>query len=165
MPNAIAISRHSEDALTPEVIDSRIADVEGLARWMDYAFVLPSGFRFGLAGIIGLIPGIGDLIDALISAYIVCRAIQLGVSRVAIARMMVNVGIEGVAGAVPLFGDLFDIAFKANRRNYQILKSHMAEPRRPRANDWIFVLLTGLLLMIIVALPILGLVYVAKNFL
>ena len=67
-----------QGALIPEVIDSRIADVEALARWLDYAFVLPGGFRFGIAGIIGLIPGIGDIFDALISLYIVVRAINLG---------------------------------------------------------------------------------------
>ncbi len=57
-----------EDAkpVTGELIDPRLADVEALARWMDYAFVLPGGFRFGLAGFIGLIPGIGDVMDALI---------------------------------------------------------------------------------------------------
>ena len=163
MPNVIVLPRQSNEALTPEVIDPRIADVEALARWMDYAFVLPGGFRFGFAGIIGLIPGIGDLIDALISAYIVYRAIELGVSRVAIARMMVNVGIEGVAGAVPLIGDLFDVVFKANRRNYQLLKSHMAEPRRQRAHDWIFLVLMGLILVASIALPILGLVYLAHH--
>src|SRR5262252_3913148 len=111
------------DALTPEVIVPRIADVEAVARWFDYAFVLPGGFRFGLAGIIGLIPGIGDVLDALISLYIVQRAIQLRLPRTAITRMMLNVGIEGAVGAIPLVGDLFDVAFKANRRNYQILKN------------------------------------------
>src|SRR5205807_1949645 len=88
--------------VTGELIDPRIADVEAMARWFDYAFVLPGGFRFGLAGIIGLVPGIGDLIDALVSLYIVQRAIQLGVPRVTVSRMMLNVGIEAVAGAVPL---------------------------------------------------------------
>jgi hypothetical protein len=51
-----------------------------------------------VAGIVGLIPGIGDLFDALVSLYIVVRAIQLDISRVAIARMLVNVGIEALAG-------------------------------------------------------------------
>ena len=68
---------YRERALTPEVIDPRIADVEALARWFDYAFELPGGFRFGLAGIIGLIPVLGDIFDALVSIYIVARAIQL----------------------------------------------------------------------------------------
>ena len=104
MPKAITSSSfptHREEALTPEIVDLRLADVEALARWLDYAFALPGGFRFGMAGIIGLVPGIGDVLDALLSLYIVLRAIQLGVPRVALARMLVNVGIEALAGSVP----------------------------------------------------------------
>ena len=65
MPNAITPyigPRHPAyrpDALNPEVVDPGIADVEAMARWLDYAWKLPGGFRFGYAGIIGLIPGIG----------------------------------------------------------------------------------------------------------
>jgi hypothetical protein len=154
---------YREDALTPEVVDPRIADVEALARWLDYAFALPGGFRFGVAGIIGLIPGIGDVVDGLVSLYIVIRAIQLGISRVAIARMLVNVGIEALAGSVPFIGDLFDIAFKANRRNYQLLKSHLLEPRRQSAYDWLFLILTILLVLASILLPVLGLIEIAKH--
>ena len=166
MPKAITpdvVPRHREDALTPEVVDPRIADVEALARWLDYAFRMPGGFRFGFAGIIGLIPGIGDIFDAMISLYIVVRAIQLGVSRVAIARMLVNVGIEALAGSVPFIGDLFDIAFKANRRNYRLLKSHMAEPRRQSAHDWLFLGVMALMVIASVALPVFGLIELFKH--
>jgi len=149
---------------SPAYVDPRIADVEAVARWFDYAFVLPGGFRFGFAGIIGLIPGIGDLIDALVSLYIVHRAIQLGVSRVTVARMMLNVGIEGVAGTVPLIGDLFDVAFKANRRNYELLRSHMEEPRKQTALDWLFLLATILICIISIALPIWALVALFRHF-
>jgi hypothetical protein len=159
-----APARYRKDALTPEVVDPRIADVEALARWLDYSFELPGGFQFGFAGIIGLIPGIGDLFDALISLYIVGRAIQLGIPRVALARMLVNVGIEGLAGSVPFFGDLFDIAFKANRRNYQLLQRHLTQPsRHTRAQDWIFLLLTLLVAAVSVALPVFALIELAKH--
>ena len=150
----------------PEVLqgaDPRIADIEALARWMDYAFVLPGGFRFGLAGIIGLIPGIGDVIDAIISLYIVNRAVQLGLPRVALARMMVNVGIESVAGAVPFAGDLFDVAFKANKRNYLLLNSHLAHPNRQNSRDWGFLVLTVLLVTAGIVLPIVGLVTILRH--
>jgi Domain of unknown function (DUF4112) len=152
------------EILTGEIIDPRIADVEAVARWLDYAFVLPGGFRFGFAGIIGLIPGIGDVIDALVSLYIVYRAIQLGIPRVSIARMVVNVGIEGAAGSVPFIGDLFDIAFKANRRNYQILRNHMTASRRQSHLDWLFLLGTGLIVTAAVALPIIVLAVLLRHF-
>ncbi len=140
--------------VTGELIDPRLADVEALARWMDYAFVLPGGFRFGLAGFIGLIPGIGDVMDALISLYIMNRALQLGIPRVGVARMVLNIGIEGLLGAAPFVGNLFDVVFKANRRNYVLLNAYLAQPRRQRGMDWLFLLITLLIVIAAVALPI-----------
>lgn len=165
MPKTVVpyVSRYRPDALTPEIVDPRIADVEALARWFDYAFELPGGFRFGLAGIIGLIPVIGDIIDAAVSVYIVVRAVQLGIARVAIARMLVNIGIEALAGAVPFIGDLFDVAFKANRRNYQLLKKHLSQPKRQMAYDWLFLVLTVLLVLASIALPVVGLIELMKR--
>jgi hypothetical protein len=166
VPNAItpySVTSHRQDALNPEVIDPRIADVEALARWLDYAFELPGGFRFGVAGIIGLIPGIGDVFDALISLYIVLRAIQLRIPRVAVARMLVNVGIEAGAGAFPFVGDLFDIVFKANRRNYQLLRSHLAQPERQRSRDEVFLIVTLVVVILAIALPIVALALLIKH--
>ena len=148
------VQRYRPDALNPEFIDPRIADVEALARWFDYAFVLPGGFRFGLAGIIGIVPVLGDVFDALVSVYIVARSIELGINRVTIARMLGNVAIEAIAGAIPFIGDLFDVAFKANRRNYLLLKSHIAEPKRKQKYDWLFLIATLLIAAAGVALPI-----------
>lgn len=158
-----AAPRYRDDALTPEIVDPRIADVEALARWLDYAFALPGGFRFGVAGIFGLIPGIGDALDALISLYIVIRAIQLGVPRVTLARMLVNVGIEALAGSVPFIGDLFDVVFKANRRNYQLLKNHISQPRRQGIQDWLFLIVAVVLVLASIALPVFAVIQLAKH--
>ncbi len=166
MPKAlvpISASEDRQDALHPEVIDPRIADVEALARWMDYAFVLPGGFRYGLAGLIGLIPGIGDIFDALLSLYIVGRAVQLRVPRVTVARMVVNVGIEAATGAVPFAGALFDTVFKANRRNYRLLKDQLSAPRQGNSRDWWFLIITVVLLLASVAIPIFLLVKLAQH--
>lgn len=155
MTNSIStFGPHDAKPVTGELIDPRLADVEALARWMDYAFVLPGGFRFGLAGLIGLIPGIGDIMDALISLYIVNRALQLGIPRVGVARMVLNVGIEGLLGAAPFIGDVFDVVFKANRRNYILLNSYLAQPQRQRGLDWLFLLVTLVVVIAGVALPI-----------
>jgi len=156
-------SRHRPDALTPEIVDPRIADVEALARWMDYAFTLPGGFQFGLAGIVGLVPGIGDVLDAVLSLYIIARAIKLAIPRIAIARMLVNVGIEALAGAVPFIGDLFDVAFKANKRNYELLKSHLYQAERQRRADWLFLIATLALVTVSLALPVVGLIELFKH--
>ena len=154
---------YRNDVLSPEVVDPRIADVEALARWLDYAFVIPGGFRYGLGGIIGLIPGIGDIFDAIISLYIVGRAVQLGIPRITLARMVVNVGIESVAGSVPFLGAVFDTVFKANRRNYQLLRNHLSGPRNQTVNDWLFLIVTGMLVVASVAIPVIVILELAKH--
>lgn len=166
MENVTLVRTRQEEPtrpLTPEIVDPRIADVEAMARWFDYAFRLPGGFRFGLAGIIGLIPGIGDIVDALISLYIVFRAIQLRIPRVAIARMLVNIGLEASLGVVPLLGDLFVVAYKANRRNYQLLRRHLLHPHGQSARDWWFLALTFALLVACFAVPVALIVYLLRN--
>jgi len=75
----------------------------------------------------------------------------------------VNVGIEALAGSVPFLGDLFDVAFKANRRNYQLLKSHLFQPQRQKRQDWLFLILTVVLVLASIILPVLGLIELAKH--
>jgi hypothetical protein len=88
----------------------------------DFLRIPGTQIRFGLDGIIGLIPGIGDILGALASWIIILAAWLRGVPRVTLARMLANVAIETIIGAVPVLGDAFDIAWKANRRNYALLE-------------------------------------------
>ncbi len=105
--------------------------LDALATLLDSAFVIPgTTIRFGLDGIIGLVPVLGDLVTTLISSYIVLEARRLGVSRFALARMAGNVAIDGVIGSIPLLGDAFDVAFRANRRNVKILRDHLERQER-----------------------------------
>jgi hypothetical protein len=78
--------------------------------------------------------------------------------------MLVNVGIEALAGSVPFIGDLFDVVFKANRRNYRILKSHISQPDRRRTHDWWLLVLTVVLVIASMALPLIGLIVLIKRF-
>jgi hypothetical protein len=99
-----------------------INDLRQLADWLDTKFVIPgTNIRFGLDGIIGLVPGIGDLITTALGSYILVRAHELGAPKVLLARMGLNLVIDSVIGAVPLFGDLFDIAFRSHKRNVELL--------------------------------------------
>lgn len=104
--------------------------LQRLARFMDSSIRLPGGYRIGWDGIIGLIPGIGDVVGLGVSAWIVFGAARLGASRATLARMAGNVAIETLVGAVPVVGDLFDFAFKANVRNMALLERHAREPER-----------------------------------
>ena len=103
-----------------------VARLEALAHLLDSAFVIPgTRHRVGLDAVIGLVPGIGDLISTALASYIVWEAKQLGLPRWKIARMIGNVAVDTTIGAIPLAGDLFDVAFKANRRNLKIVRDHL----------------------------------------
>jgi hypothetical protein len=99
---------------------------------MDTAIPLPGGYRIGADGLIGLIPGFGDVAGALISSYILTQAHRLGAPPAVLTRMGLNILLEAVVGAVPVVGDLIDFAWKANRRNVVLLERHLADPRRTR---------------------------------
>ena len=100
----------------------RIARMDALARLLDTAFVVPgTRIRFGMDGLIGLVPGIGDAVTTALSLFIVYEAHQLGAPRHMLVRMLGNVALDGVLGSVPVAGDVFDVMWKANRRNMRLL--------------------------------------------
>ena len=99
--------------------------LEKLAWLLDNSIRLPGGFRVGLDGLIGLIPGVGDVIGAALSSYIVLEAAKLKLPFRLLARMTLNILIELVVGIVPIFGDMFDFAFKANLRNVRLLNEYL----------------------------------------
>ncbi|MGB7265588.1 MAG: DUF4112 domain-containing protein [Terracidiphilus sp.] len=122
---------------------------------LDEAFRIPgTRIRFGLDGIIGLVPGLGDALAGLLSLIIPLAAWIRGVPYIALVRMAANLGIGVLVGTIPLFGDVFDILFKANRRNYRLLCRHLGEPRRHTWRDWCFLLLLGAVMALILALPV-----------
>ena len=131
---------------------------EGLQRikfLLDEAFRIPgTRIRFGLDGIIGLVPGIGDVIAGLLSLIFPLAAWMRGVPYVTLARMGINLAIGVLVGSVPLFGDIFDIAWKANCRNYRLLQRHLAQPRHHTWRDWLFLLVLLAVLAALFAIPI-----------
>ena len=148
---------------TAEIADtSRRERLERLRRiaWiLDNSIPLPGGFRVGLDAVVGLLPGVGDAIGALFSAYIINEARALGAPRSVLLRMMGNVLLETVIGAVPFAGDVFDAAFKANVRNLALLERYHLDPRGSRRRSrWLvagFTLLLALLVLALIAIPVL----------
>lgn len=130
-------------------------DVELLARWMDSAFEIPgTGVRFGLDAIVGLVPGLGDLITSVVSLYILRVAERRGVPRVTLIRMASNIAIDYVLGSIPIAGDIFDVYWKSNLKNVELLRRHTlsttAERRQARSGDWLFV--AGLMALLVALL-------------
>jgi len=111
----------------------RIARIDALATLLDTAFVIPgTTIRFGIDALIGLVPGIGDVITTALSLFIVREAHALGAPKHLVARMLVNVAFDGALGLVPLVGDAFDVAWRANRRNVDMLRRWLADESHPR---------------------------------
>jgi hypothetical protein len=137
-----------------------------LSHVLDTWFQIPgTSIRFGIDGIIGFIPGVGDLLAGLASTIIVLAAFFRGVPMVTISRMIANLAIEVGIGAVPFFGNLFDIAWRANRRNYHLLERSLAAPKRDTWKDWIFMLFLGLGIVTMMMVPFLLLLWLGGSLL
>jgi hypothetical protein len=146
----------------------RVQRLRTLAWLLDNSIPLPGGFRIGIDALIGLVPGVGDAIGALISAYIVNEARTLGAPRSVLLRMMGNVMIETVIGSIPFAGDLFDAAFKANSRNLALLSRYHLDPiGSRRSSRWFvigFSLLLALCVALMIAIPVLVVIAIVQLF-
>ncbi len=165
VPNRSSYRRGAAAAqvLPPATLRERVArdifadeNLDLLAHVLDDCFRVPgTSIRFGLDGVIGLVPVLGDVLAGLASTLIVVAAWFRGVPAITLARMVVNLGLGVVVGMVPLLGDAFDIAWKANRRNYALLTRHLRQPGRHTWKDWGFLLLLGFVMFAILATPVL----------
>jgi hypothetical protein len=98
-----------------------------LAKLLDNSITVPgTGWKIGFDPIVGLIPGIGDLLGAVLSGYIILEAARAEIPSFTLARMILNVGVDTLVGAVPAVGDLFDAAWKSNTRNVGLLEKHLS---------------------------------------
>jgi len=126
-------------ALLPEVVtlDQRRLDRLHRVGWLlDNSLPIPATrFRLGIDQLIGLVPGIGDLIGGLLSLYIIVEASRMGVPRSLLLRMGWNVAVDTLVGEIPILGDMFDIGFKANLRNLALLDGYVQRPAEVRRSS------------------------------
>ena len=139
--------------LTPRQVRGLEA-LRNVAQMLDSAFVVPgTSYRFGLDPILGLVPGLGDLVSPLFTIGILWQARELALPRIVQLRMIFNVAIDSLVGVVPLLGDLFDFAWKANKMNLALLERHAQEERPASAGDWLFVILMVALVVLVAVIP------------
>ena len=129
-----------ETPIIPEVVepDEKLPrDLVALRKFaylMDEAVRIPGTRRgIGLDAALGFIPGIGDVVAAMLSVWIVIGALRHRVPMPKILRMIVNVLLDMLIGEIPIFGDIFDIAFEENLINMRMLLAHRDRSRPPRS--------------------------------
>ncbi len=105
--------------------------VEAMERLLEHLVVIPGTKRdLGLDVILDLVPVVGDIAAAVLGAYIVWEAKNLGMSKWQMARMSGNVGLNwllGLCSVVPVVGVIPTLLFKSNTRNLKIIKKHLAK--------------------------------------
>jgi hypothetical protein len=130
--------------------------LERLAWLLDNCIPIPGlNYRIGLDGIVGLIPGIGDALGAMLSSYILSESARLGAPKSILIKMAFNIGIDALVGAIPLFGDFFDFAWKANLRNVNLLHAYLEKPRKTVVVSRLFVITLIVLVILFIAFIVL----------
>jgi Domain of unknown function (DUF4112) len=137
--------------------------LETLARLLDDAIPIPfTRWRFGLDAILGLIPGVGDIVAALLGGLILVAAVHARVPGVIVARMALVLLADAALGLIPIAGDVADLFVKSNRRNLETLRLHAGGTRRPAFADYAIVggtllaLLVGIILIVVAGVWIAG---------
>ena len=158
-----SLARPLEGPILSQGHAAKVPDwVENLAWLMDRSIPIGKRWSIGLDGIVGLFPGVGDLVGTLVSALVIASATQAGLPRAAVGRMMANVLVDTLLGSIPFLGDLFDFAFKANMRNIHIYREHLGG-REQTVRNWVFTFMVVLALLALMAIPISVCVYLVRR--
>lgn len=130
----------ADNVRIPDVIepdDKLPADLVALRRFaflMDEAFAIPgTRIRVGLDALIGLVPGIGDIVGGMLSTWIIAGALRHRVPARIILRMVFNVAIDLIFGSIPVAGDVFDFLYEENMKNMRLLERYRDRQRPPRS--------------------------------
>jgi hypothetical protein len=135
--------------------EALLATAELLAKILDTTVRIPgTRIYLGLDPLLGLIPGIGDMLANLIGTVILILAARLQVPRIVIARMSLNLLINGTIGTIPIFGDLFSVWFRSHARNAVLLREAATKPDRSNHRDWLYVagIIGGTVVLLLLAI-------------
>lgn len=121
--------------LPDPAIDPELSRLEAISKLMDNQFRIPgTNLRFGLDGLMGLIPYVGDMAGFIVSGFLLRTMVMKGAGPLLMLRMLFNYVVDALVGTIPFAGDLFDFGFKANRRNVELLKQYYADGKvKPNA--------------------------------
>lgn len=139
---------------------------ERLVTLLDDRFRIPgTDLRFGLDPIIGILfPGIGDAFTGTGSIGLLTLALRRGVPRVILWRMVLNILIDMVFGSLPIVGDIFDVAFKANRRNLELIREHETPEAKATRWDYLVVAIGVSVAIVSILVPLVAVFYFGFNY-
>lgn len=139
---------------------------ERLVTLLDDRFRIPgTDLRFGLDPIIGILfPGIGDAVTGTGSIGLLTLAARRGVPRVVLWRMVLNIFIDMIFGSLPIVGDIFDVAFKANRRNLELIREHETPDSMATGWDYLVVAIGVSVAVVSILVPLVAVFYVGVNY-
>lgn len=155
-----AVEKALGDEATPELkkaLSTQLAPwAERLVTILDDFLRIPgTDIKIGLDPILGLIPGIGDLITGGSSAALLLLALKERVPTIAILRMLINIGIDTLVGSIPVVGDAFDFVYRSNRQNLDLIKRYKSDPKaEPTRTDKVLVGVGFVLIALGVILPL-----------
>ena len=135
--------------------EALVATAELLAKALDTTVRIPgTRIYLGLDPLLGLIPGIGDMLANLIGTVILILAARLQVPQIVIARMSLNLLINGTIGAIPIIGDLFSVWFRSHARNAVLLREAATKSDRGNHQDWLYVagIIGGTVVLLLLAI-------------
>ncbi|MEG8016602.1 DUF4112 domain-containing protein [Sphingomonas faeni] len=100
--------------------------VEAMERVMEGLVTIPGTNRkVGMDVILDIIPFVGSTIAAAVGAWMAWEARNIGMSKIQMARMFGNVGVDWALGMIPFVGAIPDFFFRSNTRNLRIIKKHL----------------------------------------
>jgi hypothetical protein len=107
---------------------------------MDNCFRIPGlNWRFGLEALIGLVPGLGDILGGALALVLLVRAVQFRLPVIVIIRMVLNYTLDLLVGMIPVAGDLFDFIFKSSTRNMKLFHQYAEHPETSTLRHWLII--------------------------
>lgn len=127
LENAPADEPAENTSLSPRA-EAALDRVRVVSRVLDNAVRIPfTNFRIGIDPVLGIVPGAGDAIAAILSLYPIVEAYRLKAPRTMLLTMVTMVAVDAAVGSIPVFGPLFDAVWKANEWNLNALERHLVE--------------------------------------
>lgn len=134
--------------------DPNLQWMDMVSDFLDSKFRIPgTSITFGADFLIGLIPGIGDITGYVLSSALVVAMAKHGASSGVILKMLGNLILDAVVGAIPIIGDIFDLTYKANRRNFNMMKRHHEQGKK-KGSAWGAVIVVLLVLIALLSLVV-----------